>query len=95
MNVSIWQLDTAATNASSGSTYAGFENGTGTTDGEEEAGTVIPPSKDQVCSREYLPARNSALLRFQLIVALWLDIEVVVACAGLRIVQSVTAHLCR
>lgn len=74
--VSMWQLDTAATNASPGSTYAGFENGTGTTDGEAEAGTVTPPSKVPVCSREHLPARNSGLERFQLMVALWLDIEV-------------------
>jgi hypothetical protein len=33
-SMSMWQLETAATNASSGSTCAGFENGAGTTDGD-------------------------------------------------------------
>ena len=46
-----------ATNASSGSTHAGFEYGAGTADGAADAGTVTPPSKPQTCSREYLPLR--------------------------------------
>src|SRR6266496_6255722 len=66
----MWQLETDATKASSGSTFAGFEYGTGTTDGEGDAGTVAPPSNVQVCSREYLPFRKSELVRFQLMVAL-------------------------
>src|SRR2546428_9887617 len=70
----MWQLETDATNASSGSTFAGFEYGPGTTDGEGDAGTVAPPSNVQVCSREYLPFRKSGLVRFQLMVALCSDI---------------------
>src|SRR6266496_1926521 len=70
----MWQLETDATNASSGSTFAGFEYGTGTTDGEGDAGTVAPPSNVQVCSREYLPFRKSGLVRFQRMVALCSDI---------------------
>jgi hypothetical protein len=48
----MWQLAIEATNASSGSTLAGFEYGTGTTLGAGDAGTVRPPSNRQVCSRE-------------------------------------------
>ena len=51
-NVSMWQLEIAATKASSGSTLAGFEYGGFTDVGAGDAGTVTPPSKDQVCSRE-------------------------------------------
>src|SRR5436190_3184701 len=70
----MWQLETDATNASSGSTFAGLEYGTGTSDGEGDAGTVVPPSNVQMCSREYLPFRKSGLVRFQLMVALCSDI---------------------
>src|SRR5580658_4740845 len=70
----MWQLETAATNASSGSTLAGLLMGTGTTDGEADAGTTTPPSKVQVCSREYRPLRKSGPLHFQRIVALCSDI---------------------
>src|ERR1041385_776388 len=65
-----------ATNASSGSTAFAFENGAGTTDGEEDAGMVTPPSKVQVCSREYLPLRKSGPFRFQEMRALCSDILV-------------------
>jgi hypothetical protein len=50
-----------------------LENGTGTTDGEADAGTVTPPSNVQLCSREYLPLRKSGLVRCHLIVALCSD----------------------
>ena len=43
----MWQEAADAISASSGSTPAGLERGTGTTWGEEEAGTVAPPSKCQ------------------------------------------------
>src|SRR5260370_42384155 len=76
----MWQLEIAATNASSGSTCAGFEYGTGTTDGDGEAGTVRPPSNVQVCSREYLPLRKSGLVRFQPMIALCSDIMKRVCC---------------
>jgi hypothetical protein len=72
----MWQLESDATNASSGSTALAFENGGGTTDGEDEAGTVTPPSKVQVCSREYLPLRKSAPVRFQVMRALCSDMPV-------------------
>ncbi|KGS86909.1 hypothetical protein X976_3602 [Burkholderia pseudomallei MSHR7500] len=45
----MWQLDSAATNASSGSTAVGSENGTRTTCGELDAGTRTPPSKRHSC----------------------------------------------
>jgi hypothetical protein len=68
----MWQLEIAATNASSGSTAAGLDQGAGTTDGEAEPGTVVPPSKAQVCSREYLPFEKSSgvPVRVHVIVAL-------------------------
>jgi hypothetical protein len=72
----MWQLEMEAMKASSGSTCAGLENGTGTTDGEADAGTMTPPSNVQVCSREYLPVRKSGLVRCHLIVALYSDITV-------------------
>src|SRR2546421_5468248 len=71
----MWQLEIDATKASSGSTLAGLEYGTGTTEGEGEAGTVKPPSKLQVCSREYLPLRKSGVVRFQLMTALCSDMR--------------------
>src|SRR5581483_1477720 len=71
----MWPLASDATNASSGSTPAGFEYGTGTTDGEDDAVTVKPPSKVHVCSREYLPFKKSGLVRCHWIVALCSDIE--------------------
>src|SRR3954462_9415626 len=79
MNVRKWQLEIAATNASSGSTFAGFENGGRTTCGDGDAGTVAPPSKVHVCSLEYLPLKKSAAspARFQRIFA---------TCSAMRIV---------
>jgi len=47
----MWQLESAATSASSGSTAASTDSGTRTTCGEEDAGTSIPPSKRQECAR--------------------------------------------
>jgi hypothetical protein len=47
----MWQLDSAATSASSGSTAFSADSGTRTTCGEDEAGTSTPPSKCQVCAR--------------------------------------------
>jgi len=49
--VSRWQLDSDATNASSGSIAAGSDNGTGTAWGDDDAGTSTPPSKVQRCAR--------------------------------------------
>ena len=74
----MWQLEMDATNASSGSTCAGLENGAGTTEGEADARTVTPPSNVQVCSREYLPLRKSGLVRCHLMVALCSDTALVV-----------------
>jgi hypothetical protein len=66
----MWQLDSDATNASSGSTPAGSEKGTLTTLGEDEAGTTAPPSNAQLCARLYLPSVNrSSGLRRQRMVA--------------------------
>jgi hypothetical protein len=51
-NVSMWQLESEATNASSGSMYDGFDMGVGTTAGDDDAWIVMPPSSVHVCSRE-------------------------------------------
>src|SRR4051794_33887760 len=72
----MWQLESDATNASSGSTCAAFDHGVGTTDGDADAGTVAPPSNVQVCSREYRPFRRSGPVRLHRIVALCSDIKV-------------------
>src|SRR5262245_59126650 len=73
----MWQLEMAATNASSGSTLAGLQYCNGTTAGDADAGTVKPPSKDQVCSRVYLPSRNSGEGAFHSIFALCCDMWIV------------------
>src|SRR5436190_4926525 len=65
----MWQLAMAATNASSGSTCAGFDHGAGTAAGDGEAGTVTPPSKVHVWSREYWPFEKLGPVRFHTIVA--------------------------
>src|SRR6266436_5407559 len=69
----MWQLAIEATKASSGSTWAGFEKGTGTTGGAGDAGTVTPPSKVHVCSRENRRLRKASPStgRTQRTVALW------------------------
>src|ERR1041384_7807316 len=69
----MWQLEIAATYASSGSTLASFDHGFGTLCGDGDAGTVRPPSNVHVCSREYLPLRNSSLVRFQRMTAVCED----------------------
>src|SRR4029077_6161886 len=70
----MWQLEIDATNASSGSMLAGLDRGTRTTAGDDDAGTVNPPSKLQPCSREYFPVMKSGAAHFQVIVALCWDI---------------------
>ncbi|HEV8079989.1 MAG TPA: hypothetical protein VGP43_04705 [Chitinophagaceae bacterium] len=50
----IWQLEIAATKASSGSTADASDIGVGTTCGEEDAGIFVPPSNAHVCFRLYL-----------------------------------------
>src|SRR6266576_936663 len=63
-----------ATKASSGSTFAAFDHGAGTPDGDGDAGTMAPPSNVHVCSREYLPFTKSGPARFQRMMALCSDI---------------------
>src|SRR5581483_6137349 len=67
----MWQLDSAATRASSGSTASARDRGRRTDDGAEEAGTVMPPSNDQVWARLYLPSLKTAPSRFQDTVAVY------------------------
>src|SRR5262245_64988202 len=57
---SMWHEDSAATRASSGSTAAGFDSGTRTTEGELDAGTTVPPSNRHSCAREYRLSLNGA-----------------------------------
>lgn len=49
----MWQLARLATSSSSGSTPAGSENGTGTTCGDDDPGTLVPPSKRSTWRRLY------------------------------------------
>ena len=48
----MWQEDSEATSASSGSTAASTVKRSGTTWGEAVAGTSVPPSKRQTWPRE-------------------------------------------
>ena len=73
----MWQLETEATNASSGSIADALEYGAGTTEGEADAGTTRPPSKLQLCTRENFPWRKLSLSDFQLTVALCWDMRLV------------------
>ena len=50
-NRSMWQAASEATKASSGSTAAASDIGSGTTEGDEEPGTSVPPSKRRLCLR--------------------------------------------
>jgi len=72
----MWQLEIAATYASSGSIFAGFEYGAGTAAGEDEAGIESPPSNDHVCARGNFPFKNSSPVLVHRIVALCSDIFV-------------------
>src|SRR3977135_1054017 len=65
----MWQLESAATSASSGSTAASTDNGTRTTCGEEDAGTSRPPSKRQGVARLERLSGNAAAPRAQWIPA--------------------------
>jgi hypothetical protein len=47
----MWQLEIAATNASSGSTASARDRGGGTKAGEADAATLTPPSKRHSCAR--------------------------------------------
>jgi hypothetical protein len=47
----MWQLEIAATNASSGSTAAASEYGSGTECGDDDPATSAPPSKRHACRR--------------------------------------------
>ena len=47
----MWQLEMAATSASSGSTADGSEQGTGTESGDDDPGTSAPPSNRHTCRR--------------------------------------------
>ena len=71
----MWQLDSEATNASSGSTPAASDQGAGTMCGQAEAGTTAPPSKLQLCARLYWPlAKSSPGEADQRMVAVWVAI---------------------
>src|SRR5216683_3305228 len=86
----MWQLAIDATKASSGSTWAGFEKGTGTTEGAGDAGTVTPPSKVHVCSRENRPLRKASRSagRAQRTVALCSAMDVLLQPRDLAVVIS-------
>ena len=57
---SMWHEDSAATKASSGSTASSLDKGSGTTFGELEAGTTVPPSKRHSWARVYLLSLKAA-----------------------------------
>src|SRR5215472_3632857 len=70
-NVSMWQLDREATNASSGSTNFGLPRYAGAAD----ACISCPPSNFQVWSREYFWYSNGLSLRSQVRVTLCSDMR--------------------
>lgn len=74
-NISIWQLDRVATNASSGSTFSAMENGRGTTSGDDDAATTAPPSNSHAWPRLYLLSVNFSPSRCHRIVATWVDTQ--------------------
>ena len=61
----MWQLETAATKASSGSTAAGSDQGSFTECGELEPGTTAPPSKRHWWARLYCWSVKDASPRSQ------------------------------
>ena len=66
----MWHDDSEATNASSGSTPAGSDQGAGTMCGLALAGTTAPPSNAHSCARLYWPlAKSLVALRLQRTVA--------------------------
>jgi hypothetical protein len=68
----MWQLDSAATSASSGSTASVRDSGSRTDSGEDEAGTVTPPSKAHVCARlNLMSVKGSLEPRFHETVAVY------------------------
>ena len=76
----MWQEETEATNASSGSTASSIENGTRTACGDDDAGTSIPPSNDHVCPRVYrFFVKLSGESVFQEIFAVYVLMLVVIA----------------
>src|SRR5690606_194584 len=70
-NHNMWQLESDATNASSGSTASSAESGGGTTCGDAEASSSIPPSKVQVCRRLNRLSVNDAPSRLHDMVAVY------------------------
>src|SRR5262245_57079966 len=64
----MWQLDSEATSASSGSTAAATDMGSGTTCGDDDAATSVPPSNNQRGPREKRASVNVALPRSQTMV---------------------------
>src|SRR5215510_301468 len=74
-NQSMWQLEMAAMNASSGSTPAGSHIGSGTTCGDAEAGTDSPPSNVQTCARLYRLSVKTSPFLCQLTVAVYSAID--------------------
>src|SRR3954462_14512329 len=87
-NVSMWQLESDATNASSGSTFAGFPRYAGAA----VAVIVWPPSKLQVWSRGYFWYENSAPPRSHFKLTLCSDMPLDKAARNARQARRLTAH---
>src|SRR5687768_4948421 len=72
----MWHDDSDATNASSGSTPAGWPHGSGTMCGLGPAGTTAPPSNAHSCARLYWPlAKSPSPVRLQRMVAVYVVIK--------------------
>src|SRR3954465_15472135 len=84
----MWQLESDATNASSGSTFAGFPRYAGAA----VAVIVWPPSKLQVWSRGYFWYENSAPPRSHFKLTLCSDMPLDKAARNARQARRLTAH---
>src|SRR5690606_38312496 len=71
----MWQLESEATKASSGSTEDSSDWGSGTTCGELDAGTFAPPSNRHSCARLYLLSTKGSSLRTHATVTVCVDIR--------------------
>src|SRR5690349_8467213 len=91
----MWHDASEATKASSGSTPAASDIGTGTTFGELEAGTTAPPSKRHWWAREYLLSLNFASPRCQATVAVYSCLLIGRASAPGRAQVCSTRGICR
>ena len=72
----MWQLDIDATNASSGSTFAGFDSGARTTAGEDDAGNALAAVEGPGVLARIAPGHEFGRVALPKMVALCWDMPV-------------------